>query len=180
MRKFRSGNKGQFTIIAALLVAVILVGTLITTYSSIQSQATGNQPQVLSTVDETNLALKQLLGFTVGYYGSILRVTGNTTYAKELTSNYLNSGLKNIADSKPELGLSFQVNNLDLHVTWFMTSSYSSGQFNVTYDITSLGVYGLPYSIKCRLDLQVQPSVAGGTALVSIVQDGSLPLNTLD
>ena len=35
----------------------------------------------MSAVDETNLALKQVLGFTVGYYGSILQVTGNSSYA---------------------------------------------------------------------------------------------------
>src|SRR5665647_503958 len=146
MLNMKRNTKGQFTIIAALLVAVILVGTLITTYSAIQSQSSSDQPQILSSVDETNLALKQLLGFTVGYYGSILQVTGNTSYAQNLASSYLNSGLENMADAKPELGLSFKVSHLDLNVKWFMTSSYSSGLLNVTYDITSLGIYGLPYS----------------------------------
>jgi hypothetical protein len=178
-RNFRRNNRGQFVIIAALLVAVILVSTLITTYSSVRSQASGDQPQVLSTVDETNLALKQLLGFTVGYYGSILRVTGNTTYAKDLASTYLNSGLENIADARPELGLSFRMSYLDLHVKWFMTSSYSYGQFNVTYDITSLGVYGLPYFLQSRLDMQVLPAVSGEPARVYLFQDGSEPMNTL-
>ncbi len=179
MANMRSNRRGQFTIIAALLVAVVLVGTLVTTYSAIQSSASGDQPQVLSSVDETNLALKQLLGFTVGYYGSILQVTGNTSYAKNLASIYLNSGLENIADSKPELGLSFRVSNLNLAVNWFMTSSYSSGQLNVTYDITSLGMYGLPYFMQCRLDVNVFPSVTGGPAIVSVLQDGATPLNTL-
>ena len=179
MGNIRRNNKGQFTIIAALLVAVILVGTLVTTYSAIQSTASRDQPQVLSSVDETNLALKQLLGFTVGYYGSILQVTGNTSYAQNLASSYLNSGLENIADAKPELGLSFKVTNLNLNVNWFMTSSYSSGSLNVTYDITSLGIYGLPYFLQCRLDVSVLPSITGGPAIVSVIQDGATPLNTL-
>jgi hypothetical protein len=179
MANIKNNKKGQFTIIAALLVAVILVGTLVTTYSAIQSTASSDQPQVLSSVDETNLALRQLLGFTVGYYGSILKVTGNTSYAQNLASIYLNSGLENIADSKPELGLSFKVTNLNLNVKWFMTSSYSSGSLNVTYDISSLGLYGLPYFIQSRLDVEVLPSIIGGPAIVSIIQDGEIPLNTL-
>ena len=77
-------NKGQFYIIAALLVLVVITATVVTTFSVIRYDSISNQPQVLSAVDETNLALKQLLGFTVGYYGSILRVTGNTSYAQNL------------------------------------------------------------------------------------------------
>jgi len=62
-------NKGQFSIIAALLVAVVLIGSVMTTYSAIRYSSAQEQPQILSSVDETNQALKQLLGFTVGYYG---------------------------------------------------------------------------------------------------------------
>ena len=76
-------KRGQFSIIAALLVAVILVATVMSTYSAIRYSTTQDQPQVLTAVDETNTALKQLLGYTVGYYGSILQVTGNSTYARE-------------------------------------------------------------------------------------------------
>jgi uncharacterized protein (UPF0333 family) len=106
-------NKGQFSIIAALLVAVIIVATVITTFAAIRYDSVPDQPQVLSAVDETNLALKQLLGFTVGYYGSILQVTGNTSYAQNLASSYLKSGLENIADIKPDWSLSFNVESLN-------------------------------------------------------------------
>ena len=172
-------SKGQFSIIAALLVAVILIATVITTYSAIRYSTVGDQPQVLSAVDETNLALNQLLGFTVGYYGSILQVTGNASYAQNLTKSYLNSGLENIAEIRPELGLSFNVTSLNLQVCWFMTASYSSGNLTVKYDLSGLGLYGLTYSPLCRLDLQVLPSVSGSPALVSIFQDEDKPLNSL-
>ena len=106
-------RKGQFSIIAALLVAVVLIAAVMTTYSAIRYSPLQDQPQVLSAIDETNLALKQLLGFTVGYYGSILQVTGNTSYAQNLAKSYLQSGLENIADIKPEWGLSFNITSLD-------------------------------------------------------------------
>jgi hypothetical protein len=125
MRNFRLNRKGQFTIIAALLVAVILVGAVVTTYSAIRYSANSSEPQTLSTVDEINLALKRILGFTVGYYGSVLQVTGNASYAKMLASNYLSSGLHNIADIRPELSPSFRIVNLDLRTNWFSNDSYS-------------------------------------------------------
>ena len=91
-------SKGQFSIIAALLVAVVLVGTVITTYATLRYSTSQDQPQVLSAIDETNLALDKVLGFTVGYYGSVLQVTGDTDYAQNLTRKYLNDSLDNIAD----------------------------------------------------------------------------------
>ena len=112
-------NKGQFSIIAALLVAVILIAAVMTTYSAIRYSPLQDQPQVLSAIDEINLALKQVLGFTVGYYGSVLKVTGNSSYAKTLSSNYLLSGLENIGDIRPEWGPSFNVTALDLRTNWF-------------------------------------------------------------
>ena len=157
-------NKGQFSIIAALFVTVILVSSVMITYSEIRYPMTSstnmvdqssnqNQPQIISATDETNLALKQVLGFTVGYYGSILQVTGNSSYAYQQSSNYLNSGLTNIVDMNPEWGTSFNITALSLDNNWFTNASYSEGNLNVTYDLTGLGVYGIAYSailpIRC-------------------------------
>jgi hypothetical protein len=118
-------KRGQFTIIAALLVAVVLIAAVITTYSAIRYSPLQEQPQVLSAIDEINLALKQILGFTVGYYGSVLKVTGNTSYAQTLAANYLSSGLSNIGDIRPEWGVAFNVTGLKLNTNWFSNASYS-------------------------------------------------------
>jgi len=129
-------SKGQFSIIAALLVAVVLIGTVITTYATLRYSTSQDQPQVLSAIDETNLALEKVLGFTVGYYGSVLQVTGDSSYAKSLTMDYLKKSLGNIVDIKPEWGASFSLVSLDLSANWFTNNSYSAGQAVVTYDLT--------------------------------------------
>ncbi|HUJ84403.1 MAG TPA: hypothetical protein VLV84_02230, partial [Candidatus Acidoferrales bacterium] len=71
MKSLRMNRKGQFSIIASLFVAVILITSVMVTYSTIRYNSTAANPQIMSAVDETNLSLKQVLGFTVGYYGSI-------------------------------------------------------------------------------------------------------------
>ena len=172
-------NKGQFSIIAALLVAVVIIATVVTTYTAIRYDSISDQPQVLSAVDETNLALKQLLGFTVGYYGSILQVTGNTSYAQNLAKSYLQSGLENIADIKPEWGLSFNITSLDLHIDWFLPTSNSSGQFSVSYDLAGLGFYNLTYSSQSRLDVQILSSPSSSEVRVSIHKEDGEPLTIL-
>ena len=162
-----------------MLVAIVLIAAVMTTYSAIRYSPLQEQPQVLSAIDETNLALKQILGFTVGYYGSVLKVTGNTSYARSLATNYLQSGLNNIADIRPEWGPSFNVTELALTTNWFTNTSYSSGEVSVKYDLTGLGVYGISYSASSRLDVMVSESNSTDQASLSILKDEDEPLINL-
>ena len=178
MKSFKVNRRGQFTIIAALLVAVVLIAAVMSTYSAIRYNPLQEQPQVLSAIDEINLALKQVLGFTVGYYGSVLQVTGNISYAKTLASNYLRSGLTNIGDVRPEWGPSFNVTTLDLRTGWFSNESYSSGNLSVTYDLTGIGVYGMTFTASSRLDVSVLKT-SQSQAMLSISKDDDEPLVNL-
>ena len=178
MRCLVTNRKGQLTIVAALLVAVVLISAVITTYSAIRYGTVANQPQLLSAVDEINLALKDVLGFTVGYYGSVLQVTGNTSYARMSASNYFESGLVNIADIRPEWGASFNISALELRADWYSLTSFSSGHMSLTYDLAGIGVYGMTYNASCSLGVQVLENVSNQSRL-SIIEDGSEPLVTL-
>ena len=171
-------NRGQFSIIAALLVGVILIATVIVTYSSIRNTAVRDQPPIQSAIDETNFAIKQILGFTVGYYGSVLQITGNSTYAKNLATNYLQSGLVNVANMHPEWGTSFNVSNTDLHTFWFTNASYSSGILALTYNLTGLGISGIAYETSCKLGVQVM-NTTDNQAFLSVTKDEDKPLINL-
>ena len=178
MKNFKINKKGQFSIIAAMLVAIVLIAAVMTTYSAIRYSATPDQPQVLSAIDEVNLALKQVVGFTVGYYGSVLQITGNTSYARELASNYLQSGLRNIGDIRPEWGASFDITTLNLRANWFSNTSYSSGNLSVTYDLAGIGLYNITYFASSRLDVDLFRS-SPTQAFLSITQDNNEPLVNL-
>jgi uncharacterized protein (UPF0333 family) len=172
-------NKGQFSIIAALLVAVVLVAAVMTTYSAIRYSPVQGQPQILSAVDETNLALKQLLGFTVGYYGSVLKVTGNVTYAQQLATKYLNSSLTNVGYINPEWGLSLNITDLRLSTNWFTDDSYSQGTMQVTYDLNGLGITGISYSTSSRLEVQMTNNYSSTQAQFKILSDNGEPIINL-
>ena len=158
---------------------MILIAAVMTTYSAIRYNPLQEQSQVLSAIDEINLALKQILGFTVGYYGSVLKVTGNTSYARSLATRYLQSGLSNIADIRPEWGPSFNVTELALKTNWFTSTSYSSGDVSVKYDLTGLGVYGISYSASSRLEVMVSESNSTDQASLTILKDEDEPLINL-
>ncbi|MEM3596854.1 MAG: hypothetical protein QXJ53_01805 [Candidatus Bathyarchaeia archaeon] len=164
-------NKGQFTIIAALFVAVILIATVIMTYSSIRNSPVQNEAQILSAIDETIVALKQVLGFTVGYYGSVLQVTGNNTYARDLALGYFQSGLAHIANMHPEWGASFKVDNINMTTYWFTNSSYSTAYLKVNYSLTGLGIYGISYDTSCKLMVEIGNTTANNQAVIMVKKD---------
>lgn len=171
-------KKGQFSIIAALFVAVVLIATVVMTYSSIRTSQFADQPQILSAIDVTNLAIKQVLGFTLGYYGSILQVTGNQSYANILALQYLQSGFVNIGNMNPEWGTSFNVTKSAFHLNWFSNRSYSQGNVTVRYSLIGLGIKGITYSASCQLGVTVMKSLSN-QAKVNIIQDQNQPLVNL-
>jgi len=172
-------SKGQFSIIAALLVAVVLITTVIVTYSTIRNSPVQDQPQILGAIDETNFAVRQILGFTVGYYGSVLKVTGNSSYARTLAMNYLRSGLVNIGNMHPEWSPSFSVQGSGLYAYWFTNTSYSGGNLAVTYNLTGLGIYGITYETSCRLTVQVGNTVGNNQTQLVVTKDEDEPLINL-
>jgi hypothetical protein len=172
-------NKGQFSIIAALLVSVVLIATVVMTYSMIRNSPTEALPQVQSAIDETNLALKQILGFTIGYYGSVLQVTGNSSYAKMLATNYLQSGLVNVANIHPDWGASFNVPNetIFLSTNWFTNASYSRGGMSVAYNLTRLGLSGITYQASANLSVQVGRAASINQSELIVTVDGKPVVN---
>ena len=168
-------KRGQFSIIAALLVAIVLITTVVMTYSTIRNSSIRGQPQIQSAIDETNLATKQILGFTVGYYGSVLKSTGNQTYATQLATDYLHSGLVYTANMHPDWGASFDVTNSQLYTYWYANMSHSSGSLSISYNLTGLGIYGITYDTSCSLTVQVMPTI-NNQAILSITKDGTEPL----
>ncbi|MCW4011257.1 MAG: hypothetical protein NWF05_11685 [Candidatus Bathyarchaeota archaeon] len=162
-----------------MFVAVILISAVTITFSTIRYDITQGDPQTLSAIDETNLALKQVLGFTVGYYGSVLQVTGNSSYARELAVTYLTSGLENIGKIRPEWGPSFDVTALELSTNWFTNESYSEGNITIEYDLTGLGISGVAYATSCRLEVQTLASPVSDQARLNVFKDDNETLMNL-
>jgi len=175
MKKKSRGNKGQFSIIAALLVSVILVAAVIMTYSMIRHGPLQESPKVLTSIGEMNLSIKRILDFTVGYYGSILQVTGNSTYAKALAASYLLSGLVNIARSHPEWNPSFDVVFQQTSTLWFMPESSSMGNISVTYSLSGLGVQGVKYETSSFLKVTILEPINADEARVIVVREDNEP-----
>ncbi len=179
MKKKSRANRGQFSVIAALLVAIILVGAVIMTYAAVRNAPFQESPRILSSIGEMNLSIKQILEFTTGYYGSILNVTGNSEYAKGITSSYLYSGFINIAHSHPEWNPSFDINSSSFSTLWFAPTSYTIGNISVTYSISGLGIEGVTYETSSLLKVDILGTL-DGQARVNVTREENKPYLTLE
>ena len=178
MKKRILSKKGQFSIIAALLVAVVLVTVLMTTYSLVRNSPFETPPQTLDAVNEINLALKNLLTYTIGYYCSIIQVSGNRTYAQGLTSNYLSSGLASIASEYAQWNPSFTYSSSGTRVNWFSPTSYSFGNLSVAYSLSGLGINNINYSTSSELEAAFNSASATQTR-ITVTEEGGQPVLTL-
>jgi|YelNatPaOPRAMG01_1025707.scaffolds.fasta_scaffold12391_6 hypothetical protein len=166
--------KGQFSIIAAVLLAIILVSAVAVIYSIINFSLPKEQTNVSSSVYEINNSLKQMLEFAVGYYCSVLQVTGNASFAQNLARNYLSSGFEFIANSHPELNPSIRISSMNFSVRWYESSSYSMGNIKAIYDLLSLRLSNINYATFCALRVEIV-DVTNNTVKVNVTMDESRP-----
>jgi hypothetical protein len=156
-----------------------MVSAVIMTYATLRNLPFQESLKVLSSIEEMNTSLRKLLEFASGYYGSILQVTGNVTYARELTSSYVQSGFVYIAHSHPQWNPLFDVNYINFSTLWYEPTSYSIGNLSVTYTIPGVGVSQITYSTSNALEVEVLETV-GGNSKVLVTREEGKPDLTLD
>jgi hypothetical protein len=172
-------NKGQLSIIAALLVAVVLVGTIMVTFSKIRDSSIQESPQILSAIDEIDLAIDQILSSTIRYYGSVLKVTGNSSYAKSSAQSFLYKEIQNIPSMYPGWGISLSVGDVRLRVSWFSNYSYSSGTLSINYDLKGLGLSNINYNSSSSLMVQTNNETTASRAKLTVTRDLGSPVANL-
>ena len=102
-------RQAQFTVLTAGAITIIMIVAVIATFAAIRNNPFKNLPKVADAVNEMNLALQRVMESSVGYYGSILQVSGNTTFARSQATAYFQSGLVQIGITHPEWAPSFRV-----------------------------------------------------------------------
>jgi len=174
LKKILKAKRGQFLVIAAFLVVIILTTTMITVYNGVQYNPFTEPATLANMITEINSSIKRILGFTVGYYGSILQVTGNYSYAQEKINNYIYSGITNVAHSHIEWSPSFEIDDLKIATKWFEPVSWSLGNISLTYSLPNQGLEGIQYTTSCLLLVDMKDTV-NGHSIVNIRKEGYFP-----
>jgi hypothetical protein len=172
-------RRGQFQVLTAFLIVAILMSALLYANQRLQSNPENEQVTVTKKITETHNAINNLLGFTIGYYGSIIQVTGNQTYAHEKTESYLISGLDSIAHSSVSTGISFKLNNVSITSDWYTRVGKTTGMINLNYDLPSEGINGVRYQRNCSLIVEILKT-ADSISEIKVTQDQKEPNLSLE
>jgi hypothetical protein len=176
---YNKKRRGQFSIITAFLVVLILVAAVNASYNLIKTNPFTEPVTLLSTTQSINQALKKLLTFTVSYYCSIVNVTGEATFADTETIKYLSGGLIKLAQTQGDAEPSFNVDEAEFDTKWFKAESWSNGTIGLTYDIPYLGLAGVKY----RQEISLEVDLVGSTAdalYVKVYGDGEPNLSLVE
>jgi len=159
---------------AAFLILVIMISAIIASFNRIQDNPFKEPVTVADSIKTINNSLHELLGFSVGYYGSIIKLTGNVTYAKEKTNSYFQSGLDTVAHQDISSGISLSLQQIVVSTNWFEKQGFTKGNLIVNYSIPTLGLYGIKYSGSASLTVNIQQTV-GDTCKVQVLGDNDEP-----
>lgn len=167
-------RRGQFQIMAAFLVLVIMISATIGAFNRIQDNPFKDSITIADSIKTVNNSLHELLGFTAGYYGSIIKLTGNVTYAKEKTNSYFQSGLQTVAHADISSVVSLSLQQIDVNTNWFEKQGFTKGSLIVNYSIPTLGIYGVRYSGSASLTVNILQTV-GDVCKVQVLGDNDEP-----
>jgi hypothetical protein len=78
----------------------------------------------------------------------------------------------------PQWGTSINLNSSALQAYWFSSTSYSSGNATVNYNLPGLGILGVSYQASCQLSVQIY-NTTNGQACLSVTEDQNQPFVTL-
>ena len=112
---------------AAFMVLAVVTSAMFVSFNRIQENQFTKPITLASDIKDVNTALHELLGFTAGYYGSIIKLTGNVTYAREKTNSYFESGLETIAHADVENTVSLTLNDVGVKTSSFRGGRLPSG-----------------------------------------------------
>jgi hypothetical protein len=166
-------RRGQFSVIAAFLVVLVLITAINISYTRIQSNMSAEPVSILNPTQRISKAIDNILAFSVSYYASIVNVTGDYMYAQNATTDYLIGGFNKLAHSEADANPTFNLESLNssdpadvpFKVKWYKKQSSSNGTLSLTYDLPSIGLYGVRYNYQASLRVNALKMESGRLSL---------------
>jgi len=147
-------KSGQFIIIAAVLILIIMLSAVIFLYSNLPSQTLVVKDVAVATNSILN-SINSVYSAGASMYSTILNVTGNYTYAALQARSVMLSGLGKLVTLYASYGLSLSTPSISFKAVWYSPYSYTLSQGGLVFNLSNYGVYGVNVSVTQELAVQV-------------------------
>src|SRR5579875_708680 len=181
MVRVRSRN-GQFIILAAALILIIMVSLVTFLYTNITTNQIVAQ-NVLGAVNSVEQAANKVLAASASYYSTILNVTGNYTYARQQAATLTFAGFNTLYNLYSYYGFTYSVTQPAFSAYWYSPLSYTYARSTVYFNLSSLGFTGLNSNATQELLVRIvcPPNCppTGKEAIVNVEEQGDSPITSL-
>ena len=179
---YKRSKDGQFIILAAALILIIMVSVVTFLYTNIPTNQIVAQ-NVLGAVNSVEQAADKVLAASVSYYSTILNVTGNYTYARQQATTLTFAGFSTLYNLYSYYGFTYSVTQPVFSAYWYSPLSYTYARSTVYFNLTSLGFTGLNSNATQELLVHIvcPPNCPpkGDAAIVDVEEQGDSPITNL-
>jgi len=159
-------RKGQFIIIAALLISIMILSISTIIYGTVTYFRQERWEEYVTIVDSVKTGSTNLLEISLARYSQ----TSNSTILRD----YLNQWIRDVRKAYPGFGVDLGYTlasgvqsayglslnyNLGLARTWNQTVSFSAANATFTIDIASVGLTGYSFSAHAFLKMNIRDAV---------------------
>ncbi len=173
MKRFRRCKRGQFVIIAALLIAIMMISISPLLHEAATYYAYEPWDEYLGLIGDLELNFDRLVQLSLSNY------TRNTANSGVLTSN-LNqweSDLKQIYAGK---GMLVSYDQSSLTADWHKKSSFSRAQSDLKLNVSSIGLRGYEYSSVVSLNVEIiKVDSQSNTISLTVWRENDVPIKDL-
>ncbi|MEM3711510.1 MAG: hypothetical protein QW453_05650 [Thermoprotei archaeon] len=174
-------KSGQFIILTAALVLIIMISVVAFLYTNIPTNQITAQ-NVLGAVNSVEQAAAKVLAAGASYYSTILNVTGNYTYARQRATTLVYSGFNTLYNLYSYYGFTYLVSRPIFSAYWYSPYSYTYAKSTYTFNLTSLGLANMNTNATQELTVHIvcPPNCAGkNQAVVQVGEQGGAPITNL-
>lgn len=170
MKKFARNKKGQFVIIAVLLVAIMLISIGGLMHGAITYYKHEPWEEYLTLIANIELNSRRLLELSVANY--------TQTLDQDILQTNIVNWQTNLNAMYPSSGVNLTATSMELAHTWNQSSSTSLGLCGFTLDIKSIGLAGYKFNAEALLSLKIV-EVGSQSITLAVKREDNKPVNDL-
>jgi hypothetical protein len=170
MKKFAGNKKGQFVLIAVLLVAIMLISTGALMHGAVTYYKHEPWEEYLTLIANIELNSRRLVELSLANY--------TQTLDDSILEANLDNWQTNLNTMYPSSGIALTATSMELIHTWNQTAAISSGQSDFTLNISSIGLTGYKFTAKAFLKLKIL-NANSENVTVTVKAEDNKPLTDL-
>ncbi len=188
MKKLLNHNKGQFVIIATLMIAIMIVSIGVLMHKTVTYYKHEPWEEYLTILDNIELSSRRLVEISLANYtqnqnSTVLR-SNLQKWSRDLPKIFpgygvsLNYSLPNNIHNA--LGTSINY-SLGLNITWQKSTAYSIANATFTLNITAIGLTGYKYTTTTLLNLTIiSINTEENKITLTVKKENNLPVTGLN